>query len=209
MDRPKQSPVFSIKCSCCLRSKYMRELLHNDCADITDSQSYAETWLSFPRWHGSRKNGGEIKEPSLRTADVSPRSLSLRDVFPRRGRKSATSSPEVPFVMRWKDRGLWERDWKVCDSATEIPYWWRKICPESGQKRWLVDRVPAREPSLSVAWARRNVCRSQAKKNQFRNSFECLSMITFCAQSEAGIRVSRRTGSVRVASQAGSLSRSW
>ena len=29
----------------------------------------------------------------------------------------------------------------VCDSATEIPYWWRKICAESGQKRWLVDRV--------------------------------------------------------------------
>ena len=29
----------------------------------------------------------------------------------------------------------------VCDSATEIPYWWRKICPESGQKRWLVDGV--------------------------------------------------------------------
>ena len=26
----------------------------------------------------------------------------------------------------------------VCDSATEIPYWWRKICPESGQKPWLV-----------------------------------------------------------------------
>ena len=29
----------------------------------------------------------------------------------------------------------------VCDSATEIPYWWRKICPESGQKRWLDDGV--------------------------------------------------------------------
>ena len=29
----------------------------------------------------------------------------------------------------------------VCDSATEIPYWWRKICPKSGQKRWLVDWV--------------------------------------------------------------------
>ena len=45
-NRPKQSPVFSIRCSCCLRSKYMRELLHNDCADIPDPQSYAETWLS-------------------------------------------------------------------------------------------------------------------------------------------------------------------
>ena len=27
----------------------------------------------------------------------------------------------------------------VCDSATEIPYWWLKSCPDSGQKRWLVD----------------------------------------------------------------------
>ena len=66
---PKQSPVFSIRCSCCLRSKYMRELLDKDCADITDPQSYAETWLSFPSPDGSRKNGDEIKEPSLRTAD--------------------------------------------------------------------------------------------------------------------------------------------
>ena len=30
---------------------------------------------------------------------------------------------------------------KVCDSATEIPYSWRKICPESGQELWLVDVV--------------------------------------------------------------------
>ena len=29
----------------------------------------------------------------------------------------------------------------VCDSATDIPYWWRKICPEAGQKRWLDDGV--------------------------------------------------------------------
>ena len=78
----------SSRCSCCLRSKYMRELLHNDCADITDPQSYAETWLSFPSPDGSRKNGGEIKEPSLRTADVSPRSSPLTDVS--RGGKSAT-----------------------------------------------------------------------------------------------------------------------
>ena len=26
-------------------------------------------------------------------------------------------------------------------SATEIPYWLCKICPKSGQKRWLDDRV--------------------------------------------------------------------
>ena len=29
----------------------------------------------------------------------------------------------------------------VCDSATEIPYWWHKICLESGQKCWLIDGV--------------------------------------------------------------------
>ena len=29
----------------------------------------------------------------------------------------------------------------VCDSATEIPHWWRKFCPESGHKRWLDDEV--------------------------------------------------------------------
>ena len=29
----------------------------------------------------------------------------------------------------------------VCDSSIEIPYWWCKICPESGQEIWLVDVV--------------------------------------------------------------------
>ena len=45
-----------------------------------------------------------------------------------------------PFLLALR---RWERFARrnVCDSATEIPYWWRKICPESGQKRWLVDRV--------------------------------------------------------------------
>ena len=30
---------------------------------------------------------------------------------------------------------------KVCDSVTEIPYWWHKICPEFGQKCWLDNKV--------------------------------------------------------------------
>ena len=29
----------------------------------------------------------------------------------------------------------------VCALATEIPYWWHKICPESGQELWLVHIV--------------------------------------------------------------------
>ena len=59
--------------------------------------------LGFGIW---KQNGGEI---SLRTANVCPRSLPLRDVSP--GGTSATQRP------------------------TEIPYRWRKISPESGQKR--------------------------------------------------------------------------
>ena len=45
-----------------------------------------------------------------------------------------------PFLLalhRW--RRFARRN--ICDSVTEIPYWWRKICPQSGQKRWLVDGV--------------------------------------------------------------------
>ena len=30
---------------------------------------------------------------------------------------------------------------KVCASATEIPCWWRKNCPDSGQELWLVEIV--------------------------------------------------------------------
>ena len=45
-----------------------------------------------------------------------------------------------PFLLALRRWGRFARR-NVCDSATEIPYWWRKICPESGQKRWLVDGV--------------------------------------------------------------------
>ena len=45
-----------------------------------------------------------------------------------------------PFLLALRHSGRFARR-NVCDSATEIPYWWRKICPESGQKRWLVDGV--------------------------------------------------------------------
>ena len=29
----------------------------------------------------------------------------------------------------------------VCASTKEIPYWWRKVCPERSQELWLVDAV--------------------------------------------------------------------
>ena len=136
MYRPKQSPVSSIKCSCCLRSKYMRELLHNDCADITDPQSYAETWLSFPSPDGSRKNGGEIKEPSLRTADVSPRSSPLTDVS--RGGKSATQR---------------QKSHTVTQNLSGI------------RSEALIGRRSSSSRTVpQCRWARRNVCRSQGKK---------------------------------------------
>ena len=45
-----------------------------------------------------------------------------------------------PFLLALRRWGRFARN-NVCDSATEIPYWWRKICPKSGQKRWLVDWV--------------------------------------------------------------------
>ena len=45
-----------------------------------------------------------------------------------------------PFLLALRHLGRFA--WRnVCDSVTEIPYWWRKICPKSGQKRWLVDGV--------------------------------------------------------------------
>ena len=40
-----------------------------------------------------------------------------------------------PFLLALRRWGRFARR-NVCDS-----YWWRKICPESGQKRWLVEGV--------------------------------------------------------------------
>ena len=136
MYRPKQSPVFSIRCSCCLRSKYMRELLDKDCADITDPQSYAETWLSFPSPDGSRKNGDEIKEPSLRTADFL---LAHRRWETFREEKSLRLSDRNSILMTQNLSGI----------RSEA------LIGRRSASSWT---VPQRR------WARRNVCRSQAKK---------------------------------------------
>ena len=152
MYRPKQSPVFSIRCSCCLRSKYMRELLDKDCADITDPQSYAETWLSFPSPDGSRKNGGEINEPSLRTADVSPRPSPLRDVS--RGEKSAT-----------------QRQKFHTDDAKSVRNPVRSA-------NWSTEFLLVNRPSASHERGE-TVCRSQAEKNQFATHSNACQWLLF------------------------------
>ena len=43
----------------------------------------------------------------------------------------------VSHLLATRCKGLFARR-DVSASATEIPYWWRKICPESGQELWLV-----------------------------------------------------------------------
>ena len=51
-----------------------------------------------------------------------------------------SSLRKQPFLLAPRRCGRFARR-IVCDSATEIPYWWRKISPESGHKRWLDDGV--------------------------------------------------------------------
>ena len=51
-----------------------------------------------------------------------------------------SSLRKQPFLLVPRRWGRFARR-IVCDSATEIPYWWRKIYPESGHKRWLDDGV--------------------------------------------------------------------
>ena len=54
--------------------------------------------------------------------------------------KTSVSLRKQPFLLSPCCWGRFSRR-NVCDLAREIPYWWRKICPESGHKRWLDDRV--------------------------------------------------------------------
>ena len=42
-----------------------------------------------------------------------------------------------PFLLALRRQRRFARR-NICDSATEIPYLWHKICPESGQELWLV-----------------------------------------------------------------------
>ena len=68
---------------------------------------------------------------------IFPWQLLLQVVSPQRNVAYENSRFSSLLAARWR---RFERR-NVCDSATEIPYWWRKICPESGHKRWLVDGV--------------------------------------------------------------------
>ena len=64
-------------------------------------------------------------------------SCNSRNKFPSTYNYSLRKHPFLLALRRW---GRFARR-NICDSATEIPYWWRKISPESGQKCWLVDRA--------------------------------------------------------------------
>ena len=71
----------------------------------------------------------------------------LKDIFPSDVHTHDQMQKMVPsnlrkhvFLLTLRRSGRFAQR-SVCDSATEIPYWECKICPESGQKRWLVDRV--------------------------------------------------------------------
>ena len=50
---------------------------------------------------------------------------------------SLRKQPFLLALCRW---GRFARN-HVCDSTLKIQYWWRKISPESRQKRWFVDGV--------------------------------------------------------------------
>ena len=56
------------------------------------------------------------------------------------GFEPLTSAIPVQRSTNWANKSTGSRSLN-CDSATEILYWCRKIYPESGQKRWLVDGV--------------------------------------------------------------------
>ena len=69
-----------------------------------------------------------------------------------------------PFLLALRPWGRFARR-NVCDSATEIPYWWRKICPESGQKRWLVKWMTDKRQKATKVKCKRE--ESRAKQSIF------------------------------------------
>ena len=98
--------------------------------------------------------------------------VSPNSIFERPSLNRSTSLGTHPFLLALRRWGRFARR-NVCDSATEIPYWWRKICPESGQKRWLVDGVVTlfwllftndRQKATKVKWKREE---SLAKQSIF------------------------------------------
>ena len=62
-------------------------------------------------------------------------SLLYKQLYESRERPSEVWSSS--FILAPRRSGHFARR-NVCASATEIPYWWREFCPESGQELWLV-----------------------------------------------------------------------
>ena len=120
-------------------------------------------------------HSGTIKERLIQKSitaktDVPPRSSPLRHVS--RGRTSATQpcsrfSDSVEdakvkgtrkvggavssrFIFSIQRARLSRSLEQASDSATEISYWWRNICPESGHKHCLDGPLMYRDASVSV-----------------------------------------------------------
>ena len=83
----------------------------------------------------------EVREFSKNRKNNKNFSCHVKRLSKKYGKNSKNSSlRKHPFLLALRRWGRFARR-NLCDSAREIPYWWRKIFPESGQTRWLVDGV--------------------------------------------------------------------
>ena len=94
-------------------------------------------WWFFSQWHrllGRKNPSTSNTSPTYDFLVTSPNALHLgcRKLV---GVKVACEYSRFSLLLAVFTRR------NVCATATEMPYWWRKICPESGQELWLVDIV--------------------------------------------------------------------
>ena len=102
--------------------------------------------LSFSLGGGEMSRWGPWKQnwwviylgvPRIKPQVTCDKLLNSPSNFPCRGRSSLRIQPSflIPCL-----KGHFHRI-DICGLATEIPYWWCKIHPGSGQELWLVNEV--------------------------------------------------------------------
>ena len=76
--------------------------------------------------------------------------------------QSLFSLRKHPFLLALCRWGCFMRR-NVCDSATEIPYWWRKICPESG---WSTEKLHCSSFCLRMIDKRQKATKVKCKSEE-------------------------------------------
>ena len=110
----------------------------------------------------------------------------------------AASLRKHPFLLALRCLGRCERTGNVCNSATEIPYWWRKICFS-----YCLRTTDKRQKATIVKWKREE---SLTKQSIFWVSLELVDRWTQFTKTD---QMTRKIGQIYIWNPIHLLCKHW